>query len=459
MIRHMVVLAAGLAAASIMPTAQAQSAAHVVVVSIDGLRPEVYRTPEKEGVAMPNLVALARRGVQAERTLSVYPSVTYPAHTTMVTGVEPARHKVTSNFRFGTLEWLTDAADIRSPTLWQAARKAGVSTAAFMWPMTHGADIDWMIPEVEDTRKEGLRAALTRGATKGLVADLERKVAPLPDDSPTNPRAVEDLDRAAARYAAHVITAHKPGLTLVHFLEADHMQHAYGPQSDQARRAFEHIDSYLAVLTDALKAAGIADTTDVIVVGDHGFAPVHTVVNVSRILLDSGAGELAGPMVRSDLVTFESQAGSGLFYPLAGADPAKLAAFQGRLEQVVTQNYRGILTLMSAEDVTRMGGAEGAIAGLDAASGYMVAGGPGSERMLPTTQFGGMHGYAPDMPEMATGLVAAGPSFHSGKVLPVARLLDLAPTVAQILKLPLEHADGSVMVGAMKVPAGARSVF
>lgn len=457
MIRHLSVLV-GIMVAGLAPAIHAQTP-HVLVISIDGLRPDIYRAPDRAGVSMPRLVALAQRGVQAERTLSVFPSVTYPAHTTMVTGVEPVRHKVVSNFRFGTLEWLTDAADIKAPTLWQAARKAKVSTAAIMWPMTVGADIDWMIPELEDSRKEDLRTALTRGSTKGLIARLERTAGPVPADTPDNPRAVEELDRMAASYAAQIIRDHKPGLMLVHFLEADHMQHRYGPQSDAARRAFEHIDGYLGTLQDALQAAGIAEDTDVIVLGDHGFAPVHTVINTSRILLDTGVGQMRDGMVKSDLVTFESQAGSGLFYPLPHADPAQLAAFQQRLRQVVDQHYRGVLRYLSADDVARMGGASGAIAGLDAASGYMVAGGPGSERMLPATHFAGMHGYAPDMPDMATGLIAAGPRFRQGQTLPLARLLDVAPTVAQILRLPLGEVDGSVMVGALRQPEGTRSVF
>lgn len=434
-------------------------AAHVLVISIDGFRPEVYREPEKMGIAMPNLTALAHRGVYADRVISVFPSVTYPAHTTIMTGVEPARHGIMSNFRFGTFEWLRDAADIQAPTLWQAARKTGVTTSAIMWPMTYGADIDWLIVEADETRKEDLRTALTRGATKGLIEHLERKVGPPPAGTRGDPRAIEKLDRMSAAYAAQILKEHKPGLMVVHFLEADHMQHHFGPDSDQARRAFEHIDGLVGAVIDALKAAGISDRTDVIIVGDHGFAPVHTVINTSRLLLDTGYAELREGVVESDLVTFESQAGSGTFYAKPGANPERLAAFREKLQHQVEQHYRGLLTWLSSADVGRLGGDPSVVGGLTAASGYMIANAPGTARYLPTAQFRGMHGYTPEMPLMDTGMIAAGPSFRSGQHLPVARLLDIAPTIARILKLDLKNTDGDAIVGALNAPTDSTSVF
>lgn len=440
-------------------SAEAAQAQHVVIVSIDGLRPDVYRASEKQGLKMPHLNALVQQGVSADRVITVYPSVTYPAHTTIVTGVEPARHKVTSNFRFGTFEWLKNASDIKSPTLWQAAKKAGVTTSSIMWPMTYGADIDWLIVEADESRKENLRTALTRGSTKGLIEHLERVVAKLPAGAADSPLMVEETDKISAAYAAKILKENKPGLMLVHFLEADHMQHHFGPDSQQASRAFENIDRYIGLLLEAVKSAGIVDKTDVIVVGDHGFAPVHTVINAGKILLDTGYGKLENGIVSSDLVSFESQAGSGAFYAKPHAKPEAVAAFRQALKLKVEKNYRGLLAWMTDEDIARLGGDGGAVATLTASPGYMIAHAPGSERSLPTRQFRGMHGYTPEMALMDTGLVAAGPSFRRGDTLPVARLVDVAPTVSEILNLKLKDTDGDVMVGALHLPEQDNGVF
>jgi predicted AlkP superfamily pyrophosphatase or phosphodiesterase len=426
---------------------------HVLLISIDSLRPAIYLDPAAAGVAVPNLSALMRRGVYADRVISVFPSVTYPAHTTMVTGVNPDRHLVTSNFHRGTLEWLSAASDIHATTLWQVAKKAGLTTAAVMWPMTYGADVDWLIVESAKThtRKEGLRAALQQGATKGLLEQMEKKTGQRAAESA--PQSVQVMDQMSATYTAQILKDHKPDLTLVHFLEADHMQHEFGPGSAEAARAFEHIDAYIGTLLAALKAAGIEDRTDVIIVGDHGSAPVHTAINTNRLLLDLGYAHADNGVLASDLVTFESVAGSGAFYPKPGATPQALAEFTSKLEALVSTRYRTLLTVIAGQRLRDLGGYPGAVAALSAAPGYMVVPVSGTQMMVATHHFRGMHGYLPDMPEMATGLIAAGPDFRQGWRFPVLRLLDLAPTMAAILGLKLPEAQGSIIAGALNTPA------
>ena len=119
---------------------------HVVVVSIDGLRPDVYRDPEGLGIEVPNLLALRQSGVSADRMIPTFPSVTYPSHTTLVTGTTPAAHGIETNFKSGT-SWYLDSAEVRSETLWQAAAEAGLTTAIVTWPVSYGAKVDYLIPE------------------------------------------------------------------------------------------------------------------------------------------------------------------------------------------------------------------------------------------------------------------------------------------------------------------------
>ena len=105
---------------------------HVVMISIDGLRPEIYLDPERIGTKVPNLVKLRKQGVSAERMIPVFPSVTYPGNTTLVTGVSPATHGIVNNFKRGS-EWYLSAADIKAKTLWQVAREKGLITAIVTW--------------------------------------------------------------------------------------------------------------------------------------------------------------------------------------------------------------------------------------------------------------------------------------------------------------------------------------
>lgn len=122
---------------------------HVLLFSVDGLRPEIYRD---ERWPAPVLQQLARGGAFALAVRSVFPALTYPAHATLVTGVLPARHGIVHNEEFGSGaesdRWLWNASAIRVPTLWGAVRARGGTTAAVSWPVTVGAGIDWNIPDI-----------------------------------------------------------------------------------------------------------------------------------------------------------------------------------------------------------------------------------------------------------------------------------------------------------------------
>ncbi|MGY4537100.1 putative AlkP superfamily pyrophosphatase or phosphodiesterase [Mucilaginibacter sp. UYNi724] len=128
--------------------AQAPQAKYVILVTIDGFRPEFYLDSVK--YAMPTVRELMKNGVAAQGLNPVFPSVTYPDHTTMITGVTPAKHGIYYNTPFeaegATGKWYWDYSLIKSPTLWDAMHKAGKTTACVRWPVTVNAPIDYRIP-------------------------------------------------------------------------------------------------------------------------------------------------------------------------------------------------------------------------------------------------------------------------------------------------------------------------
>jgi predicted AlkP superfamily pyrophosphatase or phosphodiesterase len=134
-----------------LPAQVPPAAKYVVLISIDGLRPEFYKDPQW---AMPALQQMAAAGVYADGVRSVFPSVTYPSHTTILTGALPARHGIYYNSPFEkegqTGKWYWETSLIQTETLWDAARKAGLKTASVHWPVSLGAGVDYNIPEVFD---------------------------------------------------------------------------------------------------------------------------------------------------------------------------------------------------------------------------------------------------------------------------------------------------------------------
>src|SRR5215208_6596631 len=122
-------------------TLQPRRDAHVIMISIDGLVPDYYTDASRLGLKVPNLTQMKLGGAYAEGVEGVYPSVTYPAHTTLITGVRPALHGIVQNRIFEaptdpqTLEWYWFSEALKADTLWSIAKKAGLVTANVGWPV------------------------------------------------------------------------------------------------------------------------------------------------------------------------------------------------------------------------------------------------------------------------------------------------------------------------------------
>ena len=115
------------------------------MISIDGLKPEYITQADAHGMKIPYLRTLVRNGTYAEGVVGIWPTITYPSHTTLITGVWPAEHGIYNNVEFDPEQqfggaWNWYAAQIHVPTLWQAAHQAGLRTASVGWPVSVNAE-------------------------------------------------------------------------------------------------------------------------------------------------------------------------------------------------------------------------------------------------------------------------------------------------------------------------------
>lgn len=423
--------------------ASPSTARHTVMISIDGLRPDIYLNPDQERVKVPNLISLRDRGVYAQKMIGVFPTVTYPSHTTMVTGVSPARHGIPNNFRPGTRDWYLNASDIKVPTLWDAYRQAGRTTAIVTWPATYGAKVDWLIPENLSFGINDVPGKIAAGSTPGLFQSLSAKTGLFEIPAFEKPDAGEKLDRMTAAFAAELIKRNRPNLLLLHFLDVDHVMHASGPNSDAARHAVELVDQNLGLILQALRDAGIEEQTNVIIVGDHGFLEVHTSINLAALLNEVDEGPRP---VRAVI----GGASAGL-HPVEGASTAQVQDFLEKLQSLIDRRYQGLLRYMTKAENNRAGGFPGAVAALTVPrAGYMLTERPGAPLLIKLIGTEGMHGYDPDLPGMETGFIAAGPSFRIGYRMPVMRMLDVAPTLAIADGVDFAGAEGVAVPGILR---------
>lgn len=420
---------------------------HVILVSIDALRPEFYLD---ERWPAPVLQQLAAEGARADAVRSVFPALTYPSHTSMVTGALPARHGIYFNHPFSpdgpTDRWQWEAERIRVPTLWDSVRAAGGTTAAVAWPATVGAAIDWNLPDVWPLDPAASIVDTVRAAsTPGLLDELEREATGrlLP--------ASFGLDRLArearvASMAAYLFERHRPTLLLVHLISTDHAQHQWGRDGDTTRRAVGAVDRALGEIVERVQALGAAGRVAVVVAGDHGAMDRHTLLRPNVWLV--GAGLMEDRPDRGDWrATFHADGGSA-FLRLRHADDGSAVAAVRALLDALPPARRALFRVVERAELDALGADPEAVLALAAAPGVELSQVPTPPLLAPTA--GGTHGYHPDEPQMHTGWVAHGAGIRHGARVPLLPVQAVAPLVAALLGIPFHAPDAVLPPGLLE---------
>jgi len=426
-------LTVGLLLGALVGCAAPARALHVVIVSLDGLRPEFYLD---EAYAAPELRALLKAGSHARAAEGVFPTVTYPNHTSIVTGVRPARHGVLYNTiptPAGTRgRRYEEATDLRVPPIWEWARAAGLTTAAVSWPVTAGARIDLLVPErdyyVQQEPLDRLRADSTPGIFERLGVTPRAEIF----------KDIVLWDVFLTETATAIIRQARPRLLLLHLVQTDFFQHRVGREGAEAKAAVTRADAHVGALRRALADAGLADRSVIIVTGDHGFEDVAQMVHPNVILAKSG---LRGcPAVGEGWrATVHVAGGSAAILVNPPGDTAATAAAEAALRAEAGDRY----TVLTRRELDALGAMTDAALAIEAAPGLAVSGACRGALVRPAS--GGQHGYLPSRPRMATGFIAAGAGVRAGVTLERVRLIDVAPTAARLLGIEAPAVEGRVL--------------
>ena len=430
-------LAAAIAAATLLPLSAAPDAPRVLLISIDGLKPSAYTDPAFEAQT-PRLRRLAREGVSADGVVGVTPTVTYPSHTTLLTGVEPARHGIYDNRILDPENrsngaWYWYARGIQVLTLPSAVRARGLTAAAVTWPVSVGMELDFNVPEFPGTSRhaEGVQLLRNLSTPRTLfdAAELWRGKA----------FGWPQTDHDRVDLTSFILRTYAPNLTMLHLIELDGAQHTYGPGSPEALEAMARMDRYAGDVIDAARQAPGGERTTVAVVSDHGFLPLTTQLQPNVALKEAGfidvnaAGTVTGWRAWS-----HSAGGSAYVYVKDAADRPRVAALLATLQKDPANGIRAVWT---TEDLAKAGGHPDATFGIDMADGFYTSNAFDVIRK-PSTSKGG-HGFAPDRPALHASLILAGPAVTRRGSVGIVRLTQVAPTLAGILGVALDPQAGA----------------
>lgn len=415
----------------------------VLMISIDGLRPADVIEAQARGLTLPNLRRFVTGGSYASGVVGNLPTVTYPSHVTLLTGVAPARHGVVNNTTFDPMQinqtgWYWYASDITAPTLWDAAAKAGLTTANVHWPVSVDAkSVRWNLPQIWRTGHADDAKLVKALATPGLVDELENHHGPYAagiDESLDG-----DINRAG--FAVKLLASRKPDFTTVYLTALDHEQHLYGPGSKEAHAVLTRLDA----LVGDLVAAGQAARPDMViaVVSDHGFAATDTEINLFRPFIDAGLIKVDadGKVTSWDAMPWPSS-GSAAIVLARPDDKALEQKVRALLDGLKANPDARIGAIADKADITRMEGNPAASFYVNFAAGALAGGykGPSAPLAAPS-KYKGTHGYFPAAPEMRSTFMMMGKGVPAGRNLGEIDMRQIAPTLATILKVSLPSAE------------------
>jgi predicted AlkP superfamily pyrophosphatase or phosphodiesterase len=418
----------------------------VVMISVDGLAAYYIDDPKAD---MPTLRQLAAEGARAESMKAVTPTVTWPNHTTLVTGDYPARHGVVGNNYYDReagkkMVLISDPVFdkdqiVKVPTIYDAAKAAGMKTAAIRWPATrNAASLDWTLPDVRE------EAQFEKYTTPALLSECEAAGIHLIKDSPTAKFDPDQSKDETFTQAFNLILAkHHPRLALLHVIDVDHTEHLKGPRSEGAYQAVHEADGYVREVWEELKKDYPGRAT-LIVVSDHGFSPINKMILPNVVLAKEGLVE-SGKKKADSAVQIVTQGGSVFMYI---RDEAHRKEVKAKIHKAF-HGLEGVSKIVDSEDFKKWGVADpkddphAPDMILFAEEGYSfgdTAGGALPFNEKPERK--GSHGHDPSIPDLHATFVAWGAGIKPGVKLGEIKNIDVAPTIAELLNLEFSGTDG-----------------
>jgi predicted AlkP superfamily pyrophosphatase or phosphodiesterase len=408
----------------------------VVVITIDGFPARALNDPR---LPMPHLRALIHGGVSSEGMVPINPTVTWPNHTALISGVNASEHHVMANGLISfpadggapqVKPWVDKDELVHARTLYDAAADKGLITGQVNWVAIYGAKhVQWSFGEKPDPSSAIAQDLVADGILTAEQVEHFGDATPAWHDEIWTDAAVDILER------------HTPNLLLLHLLETDSLQHTYGPLTPAAYAAYGYADDCIGRVLEAVKQAGALSRTTFFILSDHGFSSYTHVIRPNVLLRDDGLVHGTGKEV------------NGTAWALAegGAAEVFVRDLRGRAERVA-ELKKQFAALPGVQDVftgLQMQALGLPLAGstdqapdlyMTAAPGYAFDGaneGPMSSDIQPAH---GAHGYANSNPEMQALFVASGARIQSGIRLPVFSNLRVAPTIARVLGVNLPDA-------------------
>ena len=414
----------------------------VVIISLDGFPAYALKDPR---LPIPTLRRMAREGAIADSMQPVNPTVTWPNHTAIVTGVDAAQHHVVFN---GLLErpekdgppkiepWRDKNVMVHSPTIYDVAHEAGLTTAQVDWVAIYNAKtIDWKFPELPEPDGE---------IEKELIADGTVTAEQLKTFENSSQAWQDEIWTDAA---VRILEDHHPNLLLFHLLTLDDINHEYGPMSNASLTAMAWLDSQVKRVVDVLERPEFVGRATVIIVSDHGFRAYKHRIHANVLLQEKGiiAAAAGGDGKLRGGAWVVPEGGTGMVYV---SNSERKAEVISQLRSIYS-NAEGIEKVYGVEDFATLGlptpaeSDQGPDLVLGAKPDYAFAG--DAAKTYITDANGGTHGFLNSDPQMQAIFMAWGAGVPKNAQLGPIANREVAPTIAKLLGIEMKTAKSPAL--------------
>lgn len=439
---------------------------YLYVLSFDGLSTLDFPYIQ----TLPHFNEFLDKASYCRNVVSIYPTLTYPAHVTIMTGRYPKKHGVINNTLLQpnrkSPDWYWHRRRISGQPLFELASTHGMKVAALLWPVTAKAKIQYNLPEIFKNRpwQSQILVSLFNGSP-WFQWVLNYKFGKLR-------RGLWQpfLDDFVQKSLLYTVKQKNPDLTLAHFTDLDSMRHEHGFHSEDARQALERLDQKLGELIQALRDNGTYEQSTIIVLGDHAHLDGDKIVKLNVFLHDKGFLDLD---VKGRVAAYQAIAKScdGSCYIYVNSRVQSSEALRS-LHQVLrkalekfNREHHCFESIYSQEEARDLGADPTCAFMLEANKGYYFLDSLEGEvlsQVLPE-QIGVLphymqatHGYSPFKEDYTTVFLAAGEGIKEGIIVEQMNLIDEGPTLAKLLGLSLEETDGRCVDEILKAPEGLK---
>lgn len=421
---------------------------HLIIISFDAVSSEDVSKLKN----LSNFKYLIDNGSLITNVKSIYPTLTYPAHATIMTGLYPKSHGIVNNTlnKFSDLnpDWYWYRKYIKSKTIYDLAVEKGLTTASLLWPVSGRSKIKYNLTEIFAPKP--WQNQLVMSAMSGSVSyqlDLNKKFGYL-----RKGLAQPELDNFVHESAKYTISKYKPNLLLIHYTDVDTNRHYHGYDSKEANDALIRHNERLGEIIETLKEANIFEESTIVTLGDHSALDGDYMIRLNSLFRENN---LLSVDSKGKITNYKAVAktcdGSSYVYLKDKNDTETYKKVNEILDNVLKSKDSPIEFILNAEEAEKEGAdpncsfmVEGSLGYyfIDEALGDFVEKVPENEVGNISHRTKATHGYHPNKENYNTFFMAYGCGIKKGIEIDGGKLINHGPTLAKLLDLNLGNVDG-----------------